>query len=75
MNLLKGEETKLQEEDQQLLSRWIAMKVITGEHAEKGMHVTPKEDRLLLKEKGEIPEYFAIYISTHATDEIGRAHV
>jgi hypothetical protein len=44
------------------------MKVITGEHAEKGLHVTPKEDRFLLREKGEVPEYFAIYISTHATE-------
>ena len=68
LKLVKGEETKLQEEDQKLLSRWIAMKVITGEHAEKELQVTPKEDRFLLKEKGEIPEYFAIYVSTHTTE-------
>lgn len=67
LKLIKGEKTKLEEGDQQLLSRWIAMKVITGEHADKGLHVTPKEDRFLLKEIGKIPEYFAIYISTHTT--------
>lgn len=68
VKLMKGDKLKLQKADQRLLSRWIAMKVITGEHAEKGLHVTQKDDRLSLKEKGIIPEYFAIYISTHATD-------
>lgn len=65
--MIKGEKLSLHEKDQELLSRWIAMKVIVGEHVEKGIHVTPKRDRHLLKEENKIPEYFAIHVSSHAS--------
>lgn len=65
LKLIKGEKSNLSEKDQEILSRWISMKVMLGEHAEKGIHVTPNKDRYLLKDKQKIPEYFAIYIGTH----------
>lgn len=65
LKMIKGEKLSIRESDQELLSRWIALKVIVGEHAEKGIHVTPKRDRYLLKDENKIPEYFAIYVSGH----------
>jgi len=65
LKLIKGEPKTLNENDQEILSRWISMKVMLGEYAEKGIHVTPKNDRHLLKDKKKIPEYFAIFIGTH----------
>lgn len=65
IRMIQGEKLSLQKSDQELLSRWIALKVIVGEHAEKGIHVTPQKDRYLLKEENKIPEYFAIYVCSH----------
>lgn len=67
LKMIKGEKILLQKSDQELLSRWIALKVIVGEHAEKGIHVTPKNDRLMLKEENRVPDYFVIYVCSHDT--------
>jgi len=48
------------------LAKWIAMKAIVGEHSEENTHVTPFTDRTKLKDFGEIPSYFCIYIGVHS---------
>ncbi len=55
---------------QELLARWIAMKVITGEHGERkqDIHVTPTADRLRLRSNAEIPPYFSIYLGWQTTE-------
>lgn len=68
LRIFKNEGVVLNREEQNLLSRWIAMKVITGEHAGNDIHVTPEEDRNLLMLKNIIPEYFAIYIGVHGAE-------
>ena len=65
LKMIRGEKVSLHKSDQELLSRWIAVKVIIGEHADKGIHVTPRLDRSKLKEENKIPEYFVIYICSH----------
>lgn len=67
LKMIKGEKLSLHKSDQELLSRWIALKVIVGEHAEKGIHVTPKKNRYLLMEENKVPEYFVIYVCSHDT--------
>jgi len=66
--MLTGEIVSLAESQQHLLSRWIAMKAIIGEHAGNKIHVTPTMDRLLVRSQSKIPEYFAIYIGRQGTE-------
>lgn len=68
VKFLKDDVFTLNESDQQVLSRWITMKSITGEHAEKDIHVTPTADRLRLRSRERIPDYFAIYLGRQLTD-------
>jgi len=63
--ILKNEEVVLHENDQEILAKWITMKVITGEHADEGICVTPKSDRHSLRTQKKIPEYYVIYIGKH----------
>lgn len=63
--LVKGKAICLNEVEQNIVAKWIAMKTIVGEHAEKGLHVTPEEDRRKFKEQGTIPDYYSIYLSIH----------
>ena len=60
--ILEDSSFTLSQFDQACLARWLAMKTIVGEHAEKGISVTPLNDRKLFKDEGKIPDYFAIYI-------------
>jgi hypothetical protein len=55
-------------EKQKILTRWIAMKSIFGEHFESETHMTPAEDRKLFRSQMTIPEYFSIYIGNHGTE-------
>lgn len=66
--ILRRDGVKLSVADQEILARWIAMKAMTGEHAENEVHMTPKADRHLLRLEGKIPDYYAIYIGAHNTD-------
>ena len=68
VKFLKDEVFTLNQSDQQILSRWIVMKSITGEHAEKNLHVTPTADRLSLRSHQRIPDYFAIYLGRQLTE-------
>lgn len=66
VRIFKEEKFVMGRTEQENLSRWIATKVIVGEHAEKNIEVTPKKDRESLMSDKKIPEYFAIYIGKHS---------
>lgn len=65
VKVLNTDHLTLNENDQNVLARWISMKVIVGEHAESDIYVTPIEDRDVLRTKGKVPEYYAIFIGSH----------
>lgn len=65
LKLLGGESIELCAEKQKTLARWITMKAIIGEHADSDTHMTPREDRSLLRLENRIPNYFVIYIGVH----------
>ncbi len=65
LKLLAGQAVDLFAEQQDTLARWITMKAIIGEYAENNTHMTPREDRFLLRLEDRIPNYFAIYIGLH----------
>ena len=70
LNLINTQAVNLDAASQELLARWISMKVITGEHAERkqDIHVTPTTDRLQLRSHAEIPPYYWIYIGLQASE-------
>ncbi|WP_101760146.1 hypothetical protein [Oceanicoccus sp. KOV_DT_Chl] len=63
--ILQNEPVILEKSDQDILSRWIAMKVIVGEYADKDISVTPKNDRNTLRTENKVPDYYAVYIGKH----------
>jgi hypothetical protein len=60
--MMSGENRELSANAQHTLARWVTMKAMVGEHAEKGTAVTPAKDRKRFMECGEIPGYSAVYI-------------
>ncbi len=65
--ILQNQPVEITEAKQETLARWITVKTIVGEHAEPDICVTPEADRYLLKSKGIIPNYYAIYLGRHTT--------
>lgn len=65
--ILQGMSLNLAPEDQHVLSKWVALKVIVGEHSEGNTHVTPYRDRESLMKEGKVPDYFYICICSHAS--------
>jgi hypothetical protein len=65
VKMFKKDRFVIANSEQTILSKWIAVKVIVGEFADSEIYVTPKADRLKLKESSVIPNYFAIYIGAH----------
>jgi hypothetical protein len=65
IKILRRETIDLCAKDQEILARWIVLKAIIGEHSEKETHMTPSEDRSLLRLNKKIPDYFTIYIGLH----------
>lgn len=49
------------------LAKWVATKVIVGEHAEPQTALTPAIDREFLFKESRIPDYFRIYAGIHST--------
>ena len=64
--MIKGEDIELDRVFQEIVARWVAMKVIVAEYALPDVAVTPPADRLELKERGQIPPYFNIYAARHS---------
>ena len=65
VNILTENSVLLTASELETLAQWIAMKAITGEHAEPEIFVTPISDRIVFQSELEIPSYFEIYIGSH----------
>ena len=63
--ILQGKYIDISSKEQLILSRWVALKVIVGEHSEGDTHVTPFRDRESLMKDGKVPDYFYICICSH----------
>lgn len=70
VDLVNTNQIVLDADKQELLSRWIVLKVITGEHANKkqDIHVTPIVERLRFRSNAEIPPYYWVYIGQQVSD-------
>ena len=77
--MLKGEDVTIAPDQMTQLAQWCAHKFLVMEHAAQGTALTPKADRIALKERGEIPSYFRIYAGNHISKSrsasIRRSHV
>ena len=62
--MIKGDPTIITDEQMLTLALWCAQKFIVMEHAELNTAVTPRADRLMLRD-GTIPPYFRIYVGNH----------
>ncbi|MDQ2632371.1 MAG: hypothetical protein M3Y78_01395 [Pseudomonadota bacterium] len=70
--MIRGEPIALDSASQEIIARWIAMKIIVAEHAKPGLAVTPQTDRTALMLKGTVPAYFNIYAAPHrAESDVG----
>jgi hypothetical protein len=63
--MIKGEKIVLEPEQLGALAVWCAIKFIVMEHSAIETALTPRDERLKLREEGKIPEYFRIYIGNH----------
>lgn len=68
--LIAGEPISLDEADQESLARWITMKCIVLEHANRGEAVTPESDRFDFAKSGKIPDYFRLYLISHRSSQL-----
>jgi hypothetical protein len=64
--LVKGEQVTLGREALDLVSRWIALKVMVAEHNDPDSAVTPKRLRMEFRNGGAIPYYMRIYVASHS---------
>lgn len=67
VRILQRQAFRIVATDQLILSQWITLKTIVGEHVEPDLYVTPKEDRRKFFESRIIPDFFAIYIGSHSS--------
>lgn len=63
--LVQGIPVSLNVVEMTVVARWIALKCIVAEHAVPNYELTPRADRVALRELGTIPEYFRIYLIDH----------
>src|SRR5947209_1548316 len=63
--LITGSPVALDFEQMALVARWIALKCMVAEHAERDVFVTPRSDRAAFRDAGTIPDYFRIYLFSH----------
>ena len=64
--LITGFPVTLDGEAKRIVARWITLKCMVSEHGPVNMAVTPRQDREAFKITGEIPDYFRIYMTSHA---------
>jgi hypothetical protein len=69
LKMTEEKSCKISQEEIRTFCFWVAMKVVTAEHAERGepLEVTPPYERLLMMEQREMPSYFNVFIGTHST--------
>lgn len=65
--MIAGEPISIDSEQMGALARWCAHKFIVMEHAAAETSVTPRCDRVALRDRGVIPPYFRIYVGNHAS--------
>jgi hypothetical protein len=65
--MIKGEPITLTPQQVDGLAKWCAHKFIVMEHAQLGTSLTPRKDRVALREHNIIPDYFRIYVGNHAS--------
>lgn len=63
--LILGTPVTLNAVEMTVVARWIALKCIVAEHTVPNYELTPRADRVALREHGIIPEYFRIYLINH----------
>jgi hypothetical protein len=63
--LIKGNPITLNAIEMTIVARWIALKCIVAEHATPNYELTPRADRVALRERGTLPEYFRVYLINH----------
>lgn len=63
--MIKGDQITIEPDQLQALAVWCAIKFIVMEHSEIATALTPKNDRVSLRELSKIPEYFNIYVGNH----------
>lgn len=64
-----GQQVNLDTAAQEIVARWIALKIMVSEHSRGDMSLTTQEDRTLFKDEGLIPSYYRIYITSHMTSQ------
>ena len=62
--LIKGSIVTLNAGEMTVVARWIALKCIIAEHSVPNYELTPRADRVALRE-GIIPPYFRVYLINH----------
>ena len=65
--MIQGHRFVMDQKEQTVLAKWCALKLIVSEHGPECRPTTPFEDRNRLMERGEIPDYFRIYIGAQRT--------
>jgi hypothetical protein len=63
--LINGAQISLNAVEMAVVARWIAVKCIVAEHATPNYELTPRADRVVLREHGVLPEYFRVYLINH----------
>lgn len=63
--LIEGNEIQLNAFQMTIVARWIAIKCVVAEHSTPNYYLTPRADRVILREEGIIPPYFRIYLINH----------
>lgn len=65
--MIKGDPLFITADQLLALAKWCAQKFVVMEHSAIGTAVTPRADRARLKNEGEIPPYFRIYVGNHVS--------
>jgi hypothetical protein len=65
--LIRGEKYELREEEQRVLSRWIAVKAVVSEHARRELVATTSEDRREIMKGVVSTQRWQIWVGKHAS--------
>lgn len=65
--MIAGDAVHLLPINQLAVAKWIAMKVMVAEHADRELAVTTPGEKRLFMETGQIPGYFRIYVGSHVS--------
>lgn len=69
VRMISGGKHKLLRDELDVLSFWVALKIVTSEFVDKSesLEVTPWQERRKMMETREIPKYFSIFAGVHST--------